>query len=658
MTTAFIPLAESFDIIDDDFNANTSDIMDLPEVSESFEGLLDRQPGFSESNRSVPCRLFLKQGCYQIRMERSGILESGKAPRYVGSLRVENNDGTLTISGDFYKPRSWTSSVSGRPGWTELFVEDPFRGRPVIPIYPRNRYYSYLKVIGIRRSLRATLNKPCTITLTVEEYNYTHPEGTEVTGRFPETPSRVLTIVLQKVRNPEGYSGPSFEGSVYEGARLLSYKFSMLWVSDFYRRAKLELESVAGAAIPSSAGAENFRSIYATAGWDLNVVNGDTNLPIPTGVSTTDPWSNAELHEFMLANRNPATDLDKEWQLYYVSVPFDSGFISGIFGIMFDEIADQREGACNFIQNFTGVHNDDRAKLRSAVHEVGHGFNQLHPPFEGLPADNSIMSQTGDVRSIIRASGGTYPDDIRFAFNEHNRHHLIHFPDVVVRPGGEDFEFGHDTDFAPEAMDNADAAGLKLNIRPGSNRLKLGEPLTLRIELLNDGGNTIHVPQNIGTAFHSLELVVSQPGKSAHHFHSFVIACDGQDYIELKPGQKVGADETIFWDRNGFIFQSPGMYLVTATVVWDDAGQPFAVQATADIWVDYPVMDKDNHVAALLLHKEVGKYIALGGNAGHLKEAVARIKRATEVAQNHPAVQRILKINEAGKKQQPEKQLA
>jgi len=62
------------------------------------------------------------------------------------------------------------------------------------------------------------------------------------------------------------------------------------------------------------------------------------------------------------------------------------------------------------------------------------------------------------------------------------------------------------------------------------------------------------------------------------------------------------------------------------------------------------IADKDNHVAALLLHNEIGKYIALGGNARHLKEAVARMEQATKVAKDHPAVQRILNINEAGKK--------
>jgi hypothetical protein len=484
----------------------------------------------------------------------------------------------------------------------------------------------------------------------VEEFQYTHPEAGEVRGSFSATPNRTLTIVLRKTANPEGYPGPSFEGTVFQGATPLNAKFSMLWVSDYYRRAKLELENLRGVAIPASAGTNDFRSVYATTNWDLTVVTGDTDLPLPPRVSATDPWTRAELHAFMLANRNPATNLDKEWQFYHVSVPFNFSPLNGIFGIMFDNIGDQREGACNFIQNFTEVHNDDRAKLRSAVHEVGHGFNQLHPPNEALSSDNSIMSQSGPVKNVIESSGGVYPDDINFAFNEHDRHHLIHFPDVVVRPGGEDFEFGHTEGSSPEAEDNADAAGTELHLKMNNNRLKLGEPLILRIELINNGKHNVRVPANIGTAFHRAEITVSRNGEKARVFRSFVIVCDSQDYKELTPGQSVGSDETIYWDRNGCIFREPGTYLVSATVSWEDDGLPFAAKATGDVWVDYPITDEDNQIGALLLNNEVGKYIALGGNAYHLKEAVARLELAAKVTKDHPAVKRIIQIDEAGKK--------
>ena len=650
MSRSFFPIAESINVAagytPDPNDPEVPGIPDLPERLERFPEI----PEF-KGELFFPCRLRLKQGCYKIRMESTKLKHFIFSPYFAGTMRVEIDEQSTTMSGDLYRFRPLDDLVLEQPRLSSsLLANDLDLGSPVIPIYPRRRYYSYLKVVKIQTSVFTKLNRPCTITLTVEEFKYTHPQPGDVTGSFPATPDRTLTIVLHKISNPEGYAGPSFQGSVFQNGNLLPVSFTMLWVSDFFRRAKIELENVTGVPIHSTAAGNNFQTIYATAGWDLEVVTGDTNVAAPAGVSNNDPWSNAELHQFMLANRNPATDLDKEWQFYQVFVPFDSGAQSGLFGIMFDQLQDHREGSCNFIQNFSGVHNDDRAKLRSAAHEIGHGFNQLHPPTESLSSDNSIMSQSGAVRTVIESAGGTYPNDINFSFNEHNRHHLIHFPDVVVRPGGEDFEFGHAAGAAPEAVDNADAAGLKLEITLGSSRIKLGEPLLLRLELKNKGQGSIQVPKHLGTAFHVAEITVNKIGEQPRLFRSFVIICDSQDYVALKPGSSVVSDEVIYWDSKGFLFRSPGVYVVTATVTWEDLRKVFAAKASADVWVDYPVDDRDNHMASLLLNDEVGKYVALGGNANHLKGAVSRIEQAARAGKEHPAVQRILKIDEAAKK--------
>jgi hypothetical protein len=83
-----------------------------------------------------------------------------------------------------------------------------------------------------------------------------------------------------------------------------------------------------------------------------------------------------------------------------------------------------------------------RAFLRSASHEVVHGFNQIHQEQEG-GADNSIMTTTPSVGNVLGTATtgdpGVFPDDIRLKVNTRVRHHLVHFPDPVVRPGGHTF---------------------------------------------------------------------------------------------------------------------------------------------------------------------------------------------------------------------------
>lgn len=299
-SSTFIPLAESINLvgfIPDPDNPHQP----LPELPETNAPPFESIPEWPERPGSwlVPCTLELKRGCYQIRMEHDGF-QSLLRPRFVGTMRVEHGDDHTTISGDLYRffPRIKPGFIGS--GLTEILLEDAAdAGSPVIPIYPRKRYYSYLKVVRIQKSLATLAHRPCTITLTVEEFQYTHPDEAEATGSFQQTPNRTLTIVLTKVANPEGFPGPSFEGTVFQGRTPLRVKFSMLWVSDYYRRAKLELENVSGVTIPARSGANDFRTIYATAGWDLTVTTGDVNLPVPSNVSARNPWTRAKLHEFM-----------------------------------------------------------------------------------------------------------------------------------------------------------------------------------------------------------------------------------------------------------------------------------------------------------------------------------------------------------------------
>lgn len=603
------------------------------------------------------CKLKFPEGCYRISMISTLASPFRGQKNFEGTMRVENvvdNNGNKShaISGDFYrKPVKF-----GFPPGLEL-NELALALRPVIPIFSRSRYHSYLKVVGIRKSKLIRLGQKCTIELTVEEYNYSPPATDAGHGNFPETPTRTLRIVLNSVAPPAGHSGPSFEGRVFDGATPLTVLFKMEWVSKFFRRASLELENVVGAAIPSSAGANDFKSIYATAGWDLTVITGDTNLAVPAGVSAANPWSNAELHAFMLANRNSGVSLDQNWRYYYVSVPHssDSG---AIFGIMFDQIGDQREGSCNFINNMTGNFSDAFSKLRSAAHEIGHGFNQLHPQneneTENQGRENFIMTQSGDTRAAIIAAGGTYPDDIRFEFSPHHRHHLVHAPDMVVRPGGEDFGFGHGDvlsgSFNPEDAELATDLGLTLTFDTVRNHIKLGEPLVLKIELTNSGNTDISIPQSIAWTRPNTNIAVGQVGYDMRTVSSFAHVCDSTSQQVLAPGKSIKTEELVYWDTQGFVFTRPGVHKVEVTTRWNSDGYDMALKAEKYVWVDFPVTSKENEAAALLMHPDVGKYVALGGNAKHLATAVERIAETGTLAKDHPAYDIITQLDNSGKK--------
>jgi hypothetical protein len=601
------------------------------------------------------CLINLRAGCYRITFEP----ESG--PNfYRGSMRVDIAGGSTTISGDLYRfldldsdlpsplPFPLASRVLGGIGQAEIPTTSQTilssRQRRDIPIYARNQYHSYLKVTNIQQSPMFT-SGPCRLTLTAEEYVYTQPPAGSFNGTFPATPTRTVTIVLKPKRAPAGFTSSYFKGTLFEGGTERG-DFTMGWVSSSFRKATLEIDTLTGAVAPqavpasSGSGTEDFRTVLATAGWDLNVVVGQTNVPVPAGVNPNTCWSSADLHALMLAVRDPATNIDTEWRMHLVVVPATMGCGRGV---MYDQIAVPREGVASFSDdgypssdsgNFGTAADQQqrnvlRAFLRSASHEVGHGFNQIHQEQEA-GADNSIMTTTPSVADVLggptTGAPGVFPDNINLGFNDHVRHHLVHFPDIVVRPGGMTFGSGHSS-VVPEAdRQFFSEQELELRLEPVETQIELGEPLQLAWTLINRSEAAIPVPSDVRIEAQHAFITVTDPSGTPKPMPSFVIETDSVSIESLDPGQERQAKTQVFWSSRGFAFETPGRHILEVRITWTYGGVPFGVRTSTDIWVNYPQSTTDNDAAATLLNPEVGMYVALGGGASHLREAVSRLE--------------------------------
>jgi len=609
------------------------------------------------------CRINLRPGCYRIAFtpKRSRTI-------FYGTMRVDDAGGKTTISGDLYRYLRfpWNVTVeqatavatarrtmAERIGALSLSTIGPISteiGSSIlgalalnIPIYPRNRYYSYLKVTNIQRPPLLT-HGPCQLTLTAQEYVYTQPPAGSFDGSFPAPPgSRTVSIVLQQKPAPTGFTSSYFEGKLYANG-IDQGTFTMGWVSTMFRRATLEIDVLTGAVGPQTIGTEDFRSIFAKAGWDLTVVRDQTNIPVPAGVNANACWSSPNLHALMTTVRNPATNLDAEWRMHLLVVP---ATMNCGRGVMYDTIGVPREGVASFSDdgyptsqssNFGTAANKKqrdvpRAFLRSACHEVGHGFNQIHQEQEA-GADNSLMTTTPSVADVLGgpATGapGVFPDQINLAFNDHVRHHLVHFPDVVVRPGGMTFGSGHSSSVPEADRYYFDPDELALTLDPVEPHIALGEPLELHWTLKNTSRREIPVPSDVGIEAQHAFVTVTDPRGRSKLMPSFVIQTENVSIQTLKPGKGLKAEARVFWSSRGFAFPEPGKYTIEVRIIWTTEGTPLGVKSSTDIWVDYPKTTTDNEAAAALLHPEVGKFVALGGG-DHLVEAVTRIEEVASL---------------------------
>jgi hypothetical protein len=607
------------------------------------------------------CPTDLKQGCYKITFRPTGL--TVLTPYYVGTLRVENVSGGKTISADLYKFRSIIFDppiVVGplipipipHPDPGPLGPIGPVLG-PVhdntgdgenIPIYARNKYYSYLKGTGYSRPQITTT--VCTITVTAQEFVYTQP-ASGFSGSFSSSPTRTVRIVVSPTSDPNVFTGSLFEGTSNKGTIRLE------WVSNFFRRAVVEIDTLTGAVAPQplnpgTSSERSFPSGFKTAGWRMDAIYNNTNVAVPPGVTATNCWTDASLHSLMMAVRSPAANLDAEWRFHMMVVPGKMGCSRGK---MYDQTGAHREGVVSYSNdgypttdslNFGTAANQMQrnvplAFLRSASHELGHACNMQHQELEG-GADNSLMTTTPSVADVLGSATtgapGVFPTNINIGFNAHCRHHLIHFPDPVVRPGGMNWTAGHPGlggVFAPSADTDrillTDSGALKVTIKTQSDRVKLGEPLLMAWEVENSGKEDIYMPNDIGLNIEYTQVSVTDPSGRIQDLPSFILECEHSSIQKLEPKKKLAAATNLFWSSKGFAFSRAGKHRIDLMIRWTYKGLTFGAHGSKDVWVDFPTSDKENEIAAEAFDNEVGMFVALGGGAYHLEGAAKKIEK-------------------------------
>lgn len=600
------------------------------------------------------CVTSLKQGCYTIGFTPAKTPILGT--RYRGTMRVERTGTGLRISADLYAFRLLDDIVGPLGGHllgdvpqARFSADEAADTGGTIPIYRRSAYHSYLKGTKARLFSLQTPGVPCSFTLELDEFVYNQP-ASGFSGSFDPSPTRSIRWVLSKTATPDLYQGVALDGTTSLGS------VAMRWISDSYRRAEVTIHTLDGAVTPpADVGGTTMASIYADAGWSMTVTDGGgISLPAPpdplSGVDPAACWSTLDLHRLMATVPGyDSAELDSVWRIHLLAVPARLGCSRGI---MFDTGGGDpdgvpREGSATFSHDgypaaessCYGTAADrqqkdvPRAYLRSATHETGHAFNQIHQGYEG-GNDNSIMTPTPGVAGVLCSTNG-FPDQVNLGFNETVKKHLRHYPDPAVRSGAMDF-FGSAI-AAPEPADVAWPDSLRLSVKTSTTRVALGEPISLGWELTNVAATPVPAPTRLDVESLVARVSVTDPTGEITFMRPPLLDSCPRIWIEpLAPGESVRGSTTLYWGTDGFAFERPGRHRIEVIALWDVAGAPVAVSGEVWVFVCYPTSSADNEVAALLLHPEVGRAVAVG-EAAPYAVASERIAKAATVDEAHPA---------------------
>ncbi len=399
----------------------------------------------------------------------------------------------------------------------------------------------------------------------------------------------------------------------------------------------------------------------ALAGAGVRAVLSDGPGEIPTPATG---WDESQLHGLM--TRFAAGDTARRgWQLHLLLLAQCRD--PRVFGIMFDAGIDDenglpRQGAAVFTRPIAGhLAGAERKTVQTVVHELGHALNLAHRFEAEIGRADSTSFMNYDWRYLGGNQRERFWRDFRWTFDPDELAFLHHGPWPAVVPGGQPFHSarywgGADADGAP-SRPPAPAAGLALHLVPPAAGTVFGyaQPVYLTVELSNRSGAPRAVPSFLidpkagylriglrrldggdrgalgaddaarrgpaGAPFLPPAARVFQPIVVRDYEHDA-----GDPAADLLPdGASVSANLNLTFGAAGFSFAEPGTYEVSAALVVPDAerGDAVVTSEPLPIRISYPHSPDEERDALLLLTRDVGAWLALGGSDVLTDAAVA-----------------------------------
>jgi hypothetical protein len=517
---------------------------------------------------------------------------------YRGTLRVgpatdarPKADGVLA-SGDLYLKREvWfegegahTAPPPRRPYWT--------------PIFKRDEYRFYLRVTHLEVLPGGQLE------LELDTYRIDPATGTW--SAF----GRLSAEVSQPPLMPETWNGPFLSGDLKNERDTPIGKLTLGWVGKLLRRATVEIDHTQGRKLPLKAGNRTLQSIFAEAGWEIELDPQHDVVPAPpNGV-----WKDSLLHEQMLKWRKNV-NFDSEWRYYVLVVEQLWQKPTLAFGKMYDAGSVDsnlvpREGLAiaggsrfpdqPMYGSVKGglLEDNDAAFLRATIHELGHAMGLNHNFLS-----REFMQATDLIAETPR---GHFPQNIVWSFSPEDLVRLKHLPDPWVRPGGVPFSQGFTKLPVPLEDITSDASDeFALEVIPLTVVVPLGAPVRLHLRLTNRSSEEMLGPSSLSLADGCVSGGVTGPGGVVRSFASAKLL-DGASAVRVNTGEVLEDDVILLRGPDGSLFPNPGLYGIDIDVIWIAPGGLARVRAQATILISWPPASADEPAAiAVLSNREI-----------------------------------------------------
>jgi len=318
------------------------------------------------------------------------------------------------------------------------------------------------------------------------------------------------------------------------------------------------------------------------------------------------------------------------WRMTLVLAPwirFEHGSWHEPLGVMFDfldlfeEGEPHREGCAVAVRRLEALAKAENLSfdalcMRTIAHEMGHTFNLRHPLGD---QGSSVMHETIDLlnrKQLMKMAA--------FGFAPGDRQWLQHGHEALVRPGGSGFLHAYPTDRADTTERGPPSAGLRLRVSTRHDEYLPGEPVFLRLELVNERRRERVLRRGPFRETGALRVEIRREADPLVVVRNPVVCCLAGPAARIAANGRLLTNTPIHLGARGLTLTRPGHHEVRAT--YHDHVDGRAVSVRSD-WHSFMIREfdaRDGDVVPLL--RSAG--VSAGSLLGMSPVAVQAVLRA------------------------------